>query len=80
MKCSWPSKQAELELALADLETPGAAASTTLSSLLVPEIVIDIVQQADDPRGFPGIFVNADTLPRRCWCVSMKCHRRKDQR
>ena len=76
MKCSWPSKQAELELALADLETVDAAASVAAAaatssrpSWLVPEIVIDIVQQADDPRGFPGIFVNADTLPRRCWLV-----------
>ena len=74
MKCSWPSKQAELELALADLETAdaataAAAATSSSPSWLVPEIVIDIVQQADDPRGFPGIFVNADTLPRRCWLV-----------
>ena len=61
--CLWPASDAELEAAL---EEPDATQLFRASTL------VDVVEQPESPLSFPGLYLFAEALPRRCWTADSR--------
>ena len=61
--CLWPASDVDLEAAL---EEPDATQLFRASTL------VDVVEQPESPLYFPGLYLLADELPRRCWTADSR--------